>query len=121
MIGFSFKVVERAGSTLKSKFPQSRLWDGMQCGRSECIICNQGAKFLAPYMRKCVAYENICGKCNEGARGMVDIVGAKPDDQFRRGEQNTGQPAGGTRNRKMGATFTSIWNSNTKGKNLTLC
>ena len=78
-IGFSVKVVERAGSTLKSKFPQSGLWEGTHCGREECITCNQGAEFMAPCTRRSVVYENICGTCNSGARGKGEVKGADPE------------------------------------------
>ena len=35
MLGFSIKVVERSGRTLKSCFPQSSLWEGVHCGRPQ--------------------------------------------------------------------------------------
>ena len=110
-IGFSVKVVERAGSTLKSKFLQSRLWEGMQCGRNECITCNQGAEFLAPCTKKWWEPIQI---------SHLSMWG-KPHAQYRRGEQNTGQPAEVTRSRKMGATSINIWSSNTKERSRTSC
>ena len=45
MLGFGIKVVERSGSSLRSKLPQSNLWEGEHCGRGACITCNQGADF----------------------------------------------------------------------------
>ena len=39
--------MERAGRTLKRKFPLSSLWDGAPCGRIECItVCRELRRFL---------------------------------------------------------------------------
>ena len=38
VLGFSIKVVERTGSTIKSKFPQSSLWEGNKCGRESVSL-----------------------------------------------------------------------------------
>ena len=85
-IGFSVKVVERAGSTLKSKLPQSGLWDGAPCDRGECITCNQGAEVLAPCTRRSVVYgikgiENKKRRCREEGRSFFrkakDSMGAR--------------------------------------------
>ena len=43
-LGFNVKIVERAGTNLGSKFPLSNLWEGITCGRIDCITCNQGAE-----------------------------------------------------------------------------
>ena len=74
-LGFSIKVVERAGMSLKNKFPQSSLWDGAKCGRDRCTTCNQGAETLAPCIKKSMVYENICNICNEGAKGKEEVIG----------------------------------------------
>ena len=42
--GFRVKVVERVGQQLGSKFLLSTLWDGTKCGRSDCVICEQGLR-----------------------------------------------------------------------------
>ena len=80
VLGFSIKVVERVGSNLKSKFPQSSLWEGTMCGRAKCITCNQGAEVLVPCTRKSLVYENICGICNEGAGGKEEVKGGSNPD-----------------------------------------
>ena len=36
LMGFSIEVVERAGGTLRSQFPQSSLWEEAPCG---CPLC----------------------------------------------------------------------------------
>ena len=73
MLGFGVKVVERNGSSLRSKFPQSSLWEGEHCGRGACVTCNQGADFKTPCTRKSTVYENVCVLCNAGA-GSKDEV-----------------------------------------------
>ena len=37
-IGFSIKIVERAGSPLRSQFPLASLWDDTKCGRADCVL-----------------------------------------------------------------------------------
>ena len=72
-LGFSIKVVERTGSTLRSKFPLYNLWEGAICGRSDCIPCDQGAEFVQQCTKKSVVYENICLECNPGADGKREL------------------------------------------------
>ena len=78
IMGFSVKIIERTGSTLRSKFPQSSLWEGAPCGRSDCVTCLQGAEFQVPCSRKSMVYENICGVCNKGASGKDEVVMEDP-------------------------------------------
>ena len=66
-IGFSVKVVERAGNPLRSSFPLASLWDDVKCGRNDCVPCDQGAEKIQPCYRSSVVYENICKTCNPGA------------------------------------------------------
>ena len=42
VMGYKVKVVERAGTSLQNMFSQTSIWDGMDCGRGECVPCNQG-------------------------------------------------------------------------------
>ena len=66
-MGFKIKVAERAGNPLKSIFPLTSLWEGAQCGRTECVTCLQDVEEMAPCTRKNLVYENICVQCNPGA------------------------------------------------------
>jgi len=72
-IGFGIKVVERNGSSLRSRFPLNNLWDGAPCGREECTTCTQGAELLPKCTKSSVVYENICRKCNEGAGAKKEL------------------------------------------------
>ena len=80
LLGFSIKVVERAGGALKNQFPQSSLWDGTPCGRSKCITCNQGSEMIAPCTRRSLVYENICSTCNKGAGSKGEVKGGGNPD-----------------------------------------
>ena len=78
ILGFRVKIVERTGSTLKSHFPQSSLWDGAPCGREGCITCTQGAEMLPPCTRKSLVYENVCSLCNKGAGAKGELKDVDP-------------------------------------------
>ena len=72
-LGFTVKTVEKTGSKLRSKFPLYNLWDGIPCGRQECIPCGQGAEFVQPCTKTSVVYENVCLDCNPGAGGEKEL------------------------------------------------
>ena len=76
-LGFRVKVVERCGSSLRSKFPLSNLWEGSQCGRAECITCTQGAEKLPPSTRTSVLYENIWQAYNEDTGTSKELESIK--------------------------------------------
>ena len=76
-IGFGVKIVERSGSTLRSRFPLNNLWDGAECGRADCVTCTQGAEIIPPCTKSSIVYENICGRCNQGAGGEKDLKEVK--------------------------------------------
>ena len=48
IIGSKVKAVERCGLPLARQFPLTRLWDGMQCGRKDCVTCYQKEKKYTP-------------------------------------------------------------------------
>ena len=79
VIGFSVKVVERAGTALKNLFPTTTLWDGNQCGREECTTCYQGAEKLPNCRKASLVYENVCKRCNPGADSKKELVDVKSD------------------------------------------
>ena len=67
MMGFTVKVVERMRETLQSQLHQTSLWEGIHCGREQCIACNQGAEEIEQCTKKSGVYENVCGLCDEEA------------------------------------------------------
>ena len=72
-LGYRVRVVERTGIKMVSSFPQGRTWRGEQCGRFDCITCNQGTEELPDCTRPSVVYESICEQCNPGARGKGEL------------------------------------------------
>ena len=68
-LGFKVKVAERTGQALGSKFPLNTLWDGAKCGREDCTTCEQGLEELPTCTKMNLLYENICTRCNPGAKG----------------------------------------------------
>ena len=73
ILGFKIKVVEQTGSTLKSKFSLTNLWEGT-CSRPDCTTCTQGGDHAPPpCTKRSLLYENICLKCNPGAAGKEEM------------------------------------------------
>ena len=50
-LGFKATVVERTGRNILTTFPQTRTWGAIQCGREECVTCNQGMEELPDCMK----------------------------------------------------------------------
>ena len=63
-LGFSMKVVEKTGASLRSKFQLYNLWEGALCGRKQCSPCSQGAELVQ---------QNICQTCNPGGGGKTEM------------------------------------------------
>ena len=72
-LGYKIRVVERSGRNLLTNFPQLQTWSGLQCGRTECVTCNQGGEELPPCTMKSVVYESICLKCNPEAEQKGEL------------------------------------------------
>ena len=72
-LGFKIRVVERTGRNILTNFSQLHTWRGIQCGRDECITCNQGGEELPSCTKSSVVYESICLKCNPGAKGKGEL------------------------------------------------
>ena len=81
-LGFGIKVVERCGSSLRSRFPLSTLWEGNQCGRKDCTTCTQGAEKIPQCTKTSVVYENICQKCNKEAGGKKELESVVEDSIY---------------------------------------
>ena len=81
-LGFGIKIVERCGSSLRSRFPLSTLWEGNQCGRKDCTTCTQGAEKIPQCTKTSVVYENICQKCNKEAGGKKELESVVEDSIY---------------------------------------
>ena len=72
-LGFTMKIVERTGASLRSHFPLYNLWEGAACGRGECIPCAQEVEFKQPCTTNSMVYENVCVSCNPGTGGKREL------------------------------------------------
>ena len=72
-LGYRLKVVERTGRSIQSIFAQTAIWQGVHCGRDDCVTCNQEGEEKANCTRAGVLYENICYKCNPSALGKGEL------------------------------------------------
>ena len=69
ILGYRVKAVEKTGVALSRQFPLTQLWEGVKCGRLDCVPCNQGGAQLYPCTRRSVSYQNICLRCHPEAGG----------------------------------------------------
>ena len=60
-----------------SSYPQTATWKGLQCGRQECVTCNQGGEDLPDCTRASVVYESICVTCNPSASNKGELKSTK--------------------------------------------
>ena len=75
-LGFKIRVVERTGRNIQTNFSQLHTWRGMQCGREECVTCNQDVEELPDCTRASIVYESICTRCNPGAKKKGELEAA---------------------------------------------
>ena len=64
ILGYKIKIVERSGNPLKLLFALSRIGEGGECGREDCVPCT-----LPPCRKRNILYENICTLFNPGVGG----------------------------------------------------
>ena len=69
ILGYRVKVVERSGTPLKLMFPLSKVGEGQECGRLDCVTCTQDSRGedIPQCRKRSVLYENICITCNPSA------------------------------------------------------
>ena len=72
-LGYKVRVVERTGRSIKNMFAQTSIWQGLQCGREQCVTCNQGGEDRPDCTRSGVVYESICSKCNPSCLGKGEL------------------------------------------------
>ena len=60
-----------------SSFPQTATWKGEQCGRQECVTCNQPGEELPNCTKSSVVYESICIACNPNATKKGELMEVK--------------------------------------------
>merc|ERR1711888_112933 len=62
MVGWSYKIVERGGTTLKELLTKSNIFEKENCGRGGCISCLKGEK-PQNCRRRGLMYETHCVEC----------------------------------------------------------
>ena len=55
--GYRIRVVENAGSALKMILPSTNPWGSSDCGRADCVICNQGDEDIQDCRRRNILYD----------------------------------------------------------------
>ena len=73
-MGFRVKVAERTGRSLGSHFPLTKLWEGAQCERDDCVTCLQECEKMPQCTLNNLVYENICLACNPGASKKGELL-----------------------------------------------
>ena len=63
MMGFTLKIVENAGSSLRAIFSGKNPWSGQKCWRSSC---SQGEETVEDCKKQKILYESLCKECNPG-------------------------------------------------------
>jgi hypothetical protein len=81
MMGFHFRVVEKAGSKLQQLLSNSNLWAGMNCGRSDCTTCRQGGEDLPDCKARSLMYESKCRLCNPPTDGRADAKKSTTEEE----------------------------------------
>ena len=69
MLGFKFRVVEAAGTSLADMLSNKNLWQGSACGRKHCHPCKQVSERREECSKENVLYESRCIGCN-GMKGQ---------------------------------------------------
>ena len=79
MLGYRFRIVENAGTTLSSMLSNKNPWSGSTCGRKKFHPCDQKTEKVEAYSAGNVLYESRCTLCNGLERGKytTDIKGTR--------------------------------------------
>ena len=74
--GIKLKIVERSGTKLIDLIHKADPWEGQDCGRDKCILCEtkqKTGKFLSQDCHKrCIVYETWCLTCEERGRKAIE-------------------------------------------------
>ena len=74
MLGFKFRVVEAAGTSLADMLSNKNLWQGSACGRKHCHPCQQKSERREECSKENVLYESRCTECNGMEKGKEESV-----------------------------------------------
>ena len=74
MLGFRFRVMESAGTTLADLLSNKNLWQGEACGRKHCHPCQQKSEKREDCAKENVLYESRCTQCNGMEKGKEETT-----------------------------------------------
>ena len=74
MLGFRFRVMESAGTTLADLLSNKNLWQGEACGRKHCHPCQQKSEKREDCSKENVLYESRCTQCNGMEKGKEETT-----------------------------------------------
>ena len=72
MLGFRFRVIESAGTSLADILSNKNLWQGSACGRKHCHPCKQESEKREDCAKENVLYESRCTQCNGMEKGKEE-------------------------------------------------
>merc|ERR1711888_294878 len=74
MVGWSYKIVERGGRTIRDLLTKSNIFEGEKCGREDRVPCEMGEK-PQNCRRRGLLYETHCTECIEDEVKLAKYVG----------------------------------------------
>ena len=86
--GVKIKIVERTGRKIVDILHKSDPWQGRDCGRPQCILCDtkiKTNKYLSQdCTKRCIIYETWCMSCEEKERKQIEEETDDEKEQRRR-------------------------------------
>ena len=74
MLGYRFRVVEAAGTSLADILSNKNLWQGSACGRKHCHPCQQKSERREECAKENGLYKSRCTDCNRMEKGKEESV-----------------------------------------------
>ena len=83
--GIKLKIVERTGTKIVDLLHRSDPWQGQDCQREDCLLCdtkNRTEKYMRQECTKrCVVYETWCLNCEEEERKKIEEGGYEENEK----------------------------------------
>ena len=77
MTGYKLKIVERSGTKLEEILHKADPWQGQDCGREMCMLCQTkrytGKHLTQDCFRRSLVYETWCISCQEKEMDKIEI------------------------------------------------
>ena len=83
--GIRLKVVEKTGTKLVDLLHRSDPWQGEDCGRPQCLLCETkqatGKNLKQDCTQRCIVYETWCRTCEEKEKKRIDELDIEEDEK----------------------------------------